>query len=211
MTSIFNCKAESKKTFVITYVDHPDIQFYNDILEKVYTELGFNVEFVPAPTKRGLRLLNDGIVDADTMRLNTTVQEYKNILTVSPAFKNISLALVCKKKIPCKTDIFSNEKSTIVANKRTLHAIKPALKTTSIKANIVINNKINNTLDIIRADRYYYAIFPVNPKFYETLINEFNVVIISSPSFSHVIHKLHQAMMPKIEKIITQHLTRLAQ
>ncbi|WP_417670733.1 hypothetical protein [Pseudoalteromonas tetraodonis] len=211
INSAFTCLAESKQTFVITHVDHPDIQFYNDILEKVYTELGFKVEFIPVPTKRGLILLNDGVVDADTIRLNATVKNYENILAITPAFENISLALVCKKQIPCQIDIFADEKSSILANNRSLYVIKPALKTPDIKANIVINNKINNTLNLIRADRYYYAILPVDPNFHQKLIKEFNVVIISSPSFSHVIHKKHKAMIPRIDKMIAQHLTRLTQ
>ena len=60
--------AELKKRFVISHASHPDIDHFNSILEKVYNELGFKVEFIPVPTKMGLMLVIAVIVDADSVR-----------------------------------------------------------------------------------------------------------------------------------------------
>jgi len=193
--------AQRSKSFLISHASHPDIDGINHLLAKIYQELGFKVEFIPTPTKRGLLLVSAGVVDADSVRSRKTIAAQPNLIRIDPSFNQVVQLLVCRKGIPCSGDILMDKNATILINSGAVNELTQK----HITANIVINEKFDIYLDLIRAGRYHYALYPTDNKNMLKLKQEFNVVEMSSSSFHHVVHKKHRALAPEIEKLLMKY------
>lgn len=79
--------------------------------------------------------------------------------------ENIALALVCNKGFRCHPDILANTNNTVVSS-RFFWAI---INTKGYRANPVFIERSIAILALLRADRYHYAIYPVNQQFQEEL------------------------------------------
>jgi hypothetical protein len=78
----FISSAQARKLFLLTHIVYPDLEDYTEFFIDIYTELGFKVGLIPTPSLRGLILLDDGVVDADVLRLNVVAEEYSNVIVV---------------------------------------------------------------------------------------------------------------------------------
>ncbi len=181
------------KKMIISHVSHPAIEPYNQLILSAYQRLGFTVEFIPVPAKRGLVLLNKGVVDADTLRIEESVTEYPNIILIQPAVKQLKMVLICNSGIPCSNAVFSDEFSSIL----TTRGISLSLPKT-IQADIVFNENLNTILELLRSKRYQYAIYAVDDELLTQLSAEFHTSNMTTPKFHHVINKSHQALIPEI-------------
>jgi len=193
--------AEQRKTFLISHASHPDIDGINDLLAKVYQELGFKVEFLPTPTKRGLLLVIAGVVDADSARGIKTIAAQSNLIRIDPPFNQVVQLLVCKTGIPCNKNVLFDKKTTILINSGAVNDLTQK----HISANLVINEKFDIYLDLIRTGRYHYAIYPTDKQNLEKLQQEFNLVELNTLTFHHVVHEKYSALVPEIEKLLMKY------
>lgn len=195
------CLANENKTpplkkFVISHVAHPKIDSLNILLADVYQQLGFKVEFIPVPSRRGLSLVNDGIVDGDSIRVQNNIKNYKNILIVKPSLLHIYIVLVCQKGIPCAENVLKDNKSQVMLGR----GAREIINEKGYSATFVLNEKQDIILELLRANRFHYALYNVNASYQKELQQEFNLVVIASPKYFHVINKKHLKMLPAIEK-----------
>ena len=193
--------AEKRKTFLISHASHPDIDGIHDLLAKVYQQLGFKVEFLPTPTKRGLLLVIAGVVDADSVRGIKGIAAQPNLIRIDPPFSQVVNLLVCKTGIPCKKDVLFDKNATILINRGAVNDLSQK----HIIANLVINEKFDIYLDLIRAGRYHYAIYPTDKQYLEKLQQEFNLVELNTSTYHHVVNKKHRALVPEIEKLLKKY------
>lgn len=193
--------ARQNKRLIISHASHPDIDHINDLLAKVYQELGFKVEFIPVPSKRGLLLVIAGVVDADSVRGIKAITAQQNLIRIDPPFNQVVNLLVCKTGIPCNKNVLFDENSTILTNSGAVNNFAQ----THISSNLVINEKLDIYLDLIRAGRYHYAIYPTAKQNLETLQQEFNLVELNTLTYHHVVHEKYSALVPEIEKLLNKY------
>jgi hypothetical protein len=86
--------AQSPKPFLLSHIAYPEHDDYAELFVEIYSELGFKVELIATPSLRGLILLNDGVVDADILRLSKIATKYPNVILVKPELKRVSLSLI---------------------------------------------------------------------------------------------------------------------
>jgi hypothetical protein len=91
----------SKLSFSLSFIDYPNVSEYVELIESIYTEIGFRVRLIPVPPSRGLILLNEGKVDADVVRLKASIMKLPNILIVNPAIQEAELSMICLKDTIC--------------------------------------------------------------------------------------------------------------
>ena len=197
----FMSLAQAPKPLLLTHIVYPGLNDYTQLFVDIYTELGFKVELIPTPSLRGLILLNDGVVDADVLRLNVIAEEYPNVIVVQPELKRVSLSLICTKGIPCNRGLLANKNISILANSRMLKLLTPG----EFKAIQVDNELFSSVISMLKADRYFYAIYVVDEVIKKHFEKDFQIVEIKKISISHVIHKKHIDLLPQIqEKIRTK-------
>lgn len=195
---------KNNKSFVISHVAHPKIGSINRIIEQVYTSLGFKVEFIPAPITRGLSLLNDGTVDADSIRIIDNVKNYKNILLIEPAILNLSVVIICKRGLPCSKEVLKDENASILLDRGNIQLIDR----NNIDANIILNEKSDITVKLLKAGRYDYAVYTVDRDYRVLLEQNFNLADLATPKFHHIINKKYRALIPQIERKLREALMK---
>lgn len=182
----------------MTHMKYPYIEDYTDLFEDIYAELGFKTTLIPTPHLRGLILLNQGVVDADVFRLANTAKNYPNIIIVQPALTRANVTLFCRKDVPCNRDILTDKSITMLVSEPTIKLLGPE----EFQARQSSHSSISNIPDMLKANRYAYALFLLDDLMVSQYENEFQLVSIKSVMVHHVIHKKHLALLPLIEEKI---------
>ena len=76
-------------------------QLAERFFSKVYAELGITPSFVYYPSKRGLRMVNRGYIDAEAGRFSSVGANYPNLIKVDQAVVNLHVGLFCLGKKTC--------------------------------------------------------------------------------------------------------------
>jgi len=69
---------------------------------KVYAEVGIKPEFVYYPSKRGLRMVNRGKIDAEAGRFEIVASRYSNLVKVDEAILTMHVGLYCFDNQDCR-------------------------------------------------------------------------------------------------------------
>ena len=197
--------ARAPKPFLLTQIVYPDTDDYSKLFIEIYTELGFQVELIPTPSLRGLILLNNDVVDADVLRLSLIATTYPNVIVVQPELQSASLSLICSKGVPCNQSILTNEKISILANSRMLALIDHG----EFKSVHVENELFSSVLNMLKADRYNYAIYVIDDVIEKHFDQDFQIIELKKVSINHVIHKKHIGLLPQIQEKIRSKLPEL--
>lgn len=198
----FSGLAKATGSFLISQVVYPDIEDYSDLIADVYTEMGFQVSIIPTPSTRGLILLDEGMVDADVVRALSVANQFTNVIIVQPALKVVDLNLVCVMGVPCNLRILKDESLNILANDRMIDLIGAD----NFKARKIDNELASNVSDMLKAQRYFYALFAMDETISRNFAQEFQLVRIMDLSVHHVIAKKHVDLLPLIEQKLRQKL-----
>ena len=160
------------------------------------------MSIIPTPAKRGIMLLNSGLVDADVIRLKPTIVKYSNVIVVEPTLGKGYLVLVCHKGIPCDLSVLQNKKVQINSHSGILNLFDVGV----LKAQIIISEMTTNILDMIEEGRAFYSLYTTDEPMLITLSLKFNHVKVKDVSGYHVINKKHAHLLPKIEQKLRQKL-----
>jgi hypothetical protein len=201
---VLSCQANSQPSpsqkIAISYVIYPQVEPYVDLIEEIYTELGFKVTMIPTPSTRGLVMLNEGRVDADVVRLKQTAKAYPQVILVEPALKNAKLVLLCIKDIICDQSALKDRKVVILSN----DGVDPYITDLNISARIENPQGTVNILDMLKAKRANYGFFLMDGK--TDFTQDFQMWEIKEISVYHVIHKKHADLLPLIQQKLFEKL-----
>ncbi|WP_462176536.1 hypothetical protein [Pseudoalteromonas gelatinilytica] len=89
---------------LLTYIDIPRIAPFKAFIEQVYNDLNIKTQMQATPSRRGVLLLNAGIVDGDIVRSKSNLKKFENVIVVEPSLGIINLVLLCRKSLPCDRD-----------------------------------------------------------------------------------------------------------
>jgi hypothetical protein len=156
------------------------------------------VELIPAPSLRGLILLNDGAVDADLVRLNSVAKTFPNVIVVQPELQRVSLSLICAKGVPCNRSVLTDKNISILANGRMFSLLDLG----ELKANQIDIELFSSVFSMIKAKRYLYAIYVVDELIKKQFDQDFQIIEIEQLSVNHIIHKKHVGLLPQIQEKI---------
>jgi hypothetical protein len=195
--------APKKPSFTISIggiSNHP----LQEMMSQIYGELGFDVSYINVPIKRGLLLLNEGKVDADLIRLKSTIETYPNVLMISVPIQFGSIALICKPDIPCQESVLYDQKATIVTHQGLLNN----LPNYSIHANLKTIEVWSSIVGMVQSGREQYAIITMNEANLENHKEHFNIYVLSELAAYHVVHKRHADLVSKIEEKIREGMNK---
>jgi hypothetical protein len=190
--------AQSSKPFLLTHIKYPELDDYCELFVEIYTELGFKVELISTPSLRGLILLNEGVVDSDVLRLDVIAKKYPNVIVVKPELKRVSLSLICVKGVPCHRDVLADENISVLANERMLALIDDG----EFKSIHVDNELFSSVVSMLRADRYYYAVYVIDEVIKKHFDQDFQIIELKKLSINHIIHKKNIRLLPQIQEKI---------
>ncbi|WP_205655686.1 hypothetical protein, partial [Alcanivorax sp. 24] len=125
-------------------------------MSDVYNDLNIKVQMQATPSRRGVLLLNAGIVDGDIVRSQSNMRKFENIIVVEPSLGVINLVLLCRKALPCDRDNLYNPNNRIMSSIGDIEILNEF----DIKAEIIHNEDLSHTLTMLKKGRVDYALYP---------------------------------------------------
>ncbi|MEG3766386.1 hypothetical protein [Alteromonas sp. 14N.309.X.WAT.G.H12] len=196
----------SERIYVIGYVSHPGVKsFYKEVVQEAYERLGLRVQFVEVSGERGLILLNEGLLDASTLRVESVLAPYKNIIAVQPPIAEANVNLYCRIQMICNENVLSDATKTVVTTRRLISVLMEARSDLVIKASTLRVEDLNRVIQLVSKGRYDYAIIASGtqeiPAFTTQGVNHVNLV---KGRAVHALYKQHSALADAISTSIQQ-------
>lgn len=206
IVSPYSFGAHEDKKYIIGYINHPRVNaFYKPLIQRAYEDIGITPVFEEVGGERGLRLLNEGMTDADVIRYEVVSQQDNNILIVQPALSQGVSYLLCMRKVRCDRSVIDNPDSAIAATTRFFDNMKATQK--ELTANIFEFDDFQHVISLLLNGRFNYAILPSdnseNEAFQRAGIEY--IPLVEHP-LVHVVHKKHAHLLDELSVAITKQL-----
>ncbi len=203
-------KAQHDDTnFVVGELNHPRVSsFYKPLIKRAYQDIGIEVTFEKVGRERGLRLLNEGMTDADITRYDVVSQPDNNIVIVPSALSHGTSFLLCIRGAECSKSIIQQPDKAIAVTTRfffNMHA-KPG----ELNANIFEFYDFHHVVNLLLNGRFDYAILPSDSS-EEAIFDQSGIEYIPlvEHELVHVIHKKHSHLIDQLSAAIAKQLQLL--
>ncbi|NOU49097.1 hypothetical protein HG263_00840 [Pseudoalteromonas sp. JBTF-M23] len=195
-----NVVKQENTPFVISYVEHKGIiHYYVPLLAKAYRKIGIEPTFELINDKRALKLLDQGVIDADTAKSLEFIDSYKNIIVVPTPISQIDVVLLCQPKLQCDLSVFKN-------SNRSLGLIAAKEFYTELLSDSTISliefSSFETLLKIFSQDKVDYAIVVFDDYTKDVLANYPNHFFIQQKIGYHLLHKKHRAIVEQLDEAI---------
>ena len=194
---------------LIGYVGHPRVvSHYNDIIARTYSKLGISVEFIEVGGERGLRLLDEGVTDADTVRYELVADEFSNFYILHPIIVKGATILLCMRNSLCESSVLSNPNIAIAATTR--FNVNVDQRGPAIFADIREYDRFDQVVNLLISGRYNYALLPTDFSNEATFKNlgarylivvEHNIVHVVNNKYLYLRDDLSKALSTVLEEV----------
>lgn len=192
----------AKDEFVISYVEHEGIiKYYVPLLKRAYQKIGIEPSFSLVNDQRALRLLDNGIIDADTAKSLETIDNYESILYLPTPISRIEVYFICQLGIPCDLDILTQaDLSLAVIGANEFYA--ELLQGSNI--NLVELTSFQVLMKVFDQGKVDAAIV-VFDAYTKTKLNQYeNHFRVQEKLGYHLLNKKHKALVKPLEKAISE-------
>lgn len=204
--------SELAKRFYIGHVDHPNVFILNTILQRSYQDIGIETEFIKMGAKRGIKLVNSGELDADSVRNKRVNTLFNNIIVIQPALVEVELLLLCDKTVRCDKAVLTEPS---LSNQNNELIIATALQLSTVRQwhqsveddNFYLLDDYKQFYSLIEKQRFKYALYDIQvDRNLDNIRNRFNTLVLGQFSAHHVINKKHQAIAQALSQSIQHNL-----
>lgn len=149
-----------KLTF--SYVRHPVIvKKLIPIIKETYARIGIEIELLPQPSKRNLKLVSSGLVDGEVAFTEALAHGYTNLLIIKPRLSQGKFVLLCRKPLACNQSVLADEDQTVVVTDTSLTRLQQ-LFSERLKVDFYPINEINKIPKLVFQKRFDYGIYILN-------------------------------------------------
>ncbi|MGO4892034.1 hypothetical protein [Flavobacterium sp. W21_SRS_FM6] len=214
LVTVLPCHADEQKRpkdMIFSYVEHPTmVNFLIPLIRASYKKLDIDTHFVPQPSNRNLRLVEDNKVDGDVGYMRIVLNDYKNLITVEPPVIMGIFTLLCQPHIPCTDEILADENQTLVVTSATQKGLEQGFKG-ELKTQFYTVNNISLIPEFISMKRFKYAIYPTSEKdLWRIKTADYQHVKLFESSLYHVLNKKYQFMADDISQALQLTLNEFA-
>ena len=196
-------------SFVIGELTHPRVQsFYKPLIARAYQDIGIQVTFEKVGGERGLRLLNEGVTDADVIRYDVVSQPDNNIIIVPPALSRGASFLLCIRGAKCNKSIMQQSDKAIAVTTRFFFNVHA--KPDELNASIYEFDDFRHVINLLLNGRFDYAILPSDYS-EEAIFKQAGIKYIPlvEHELVHVVHKKHSHLIEQLSAAISKQLQLL--
>lgn len=193
------------KKLLFTYIDIPHIAPFKQFMETVYDELNIKTQLQAVPSRRGVLLLNAGIVDGDIVRSKSNLSKFDDIIVVEPSLGTVNIVLICRKSETCNRTNLDDKNISIMSSMGDLELLKEF----NIQARVILNEDLNHILRMLKKGRVDNVLYPALEIDIHNLRKEFEVVVLRQMTVNTVVHKKHAGLVPELSHAIKAHLPSL--
>lgn len=152
--------------------------------------------FKVSNSPRSVEALNDGLFDADTGKILSSIKHHENIVYVPTPISTVGLYLICRNNVVCNETVLNDEDNMVISrfSKKMLTNIMPIK---AGMAQILSQQKINKMLNIGRVN--YSLIADDVSSGAQHFQNKYSVVLVSKESYFHILHKKNKDIIPQLD------------
>ncbi len=202
---IFSSNADEltdDKKFIISYVEHDSIiSYYVPLLKAAYKKIGISPEFIMVNDQRALKLLNKGLIDAETAKTDEALKDHTNILKIPTPISKIEIMLICQVELTCNLKALENPRKVLGVIGAMMFYQK-LLLIADIK--IVELSSFATLTQMFNQNKLDYMIMVFDSKDIPAKNSFNNKYLIGTKLGYHLLHKKHKNLLPKIEQAIKQ-------
>ncbi|GAC13890.1 hypothetical protein [Aliiglaciecola lipolytica] len=104
-TLTFSVKSEEYTINVVEALkEDPSLQKLKDFYTEIYKSINYSPTFVFYPSKRGLKMVNEGELDAEALRLDLVGAQFEQLVQVDEPIGTLRAGYFCIKKSDCAVD-----------------------------------------------------------------------------------------------------------
>lgn len=197
---------DNGQNFIVGELNHPRVtSFYKPLIQRAYRDIGIEVTFEKVGGERGLRLLNEGMTDADIIRYDVVSQPDNNIVIVRPALSHGASFLLCIRGAKCNKSVIQNPDKAIAVTTRFFFNMH--VNPDELSANIFEFDDFDHVISLLLNGRFDYAILPSD--YSEKAIFEqsgIEYIPLVEHELVHVIHKKHSHLLDRLSVAIDKQL-----
>ncbi|WP_158970921.1 hypothetical protein [Paraglaciecola sp. L3A3] len=196
-------KQERPTDMIFSYVEHPTmINYLIPLIKSSYQKLGIHTHFIPQPSNRNLRLVENNKIDGDVGYMRIVLGGYNNLITVEPPIVLGIFTLLCQPQIPCNIEVLADETVTLVSTSATQKGLEKGYKG-KLKAQFYPVNNISIIPEFISLKRFKYAIYPTSEKdLWRLNTADYQFVKLFDSALYHVLNKKYQFMADDVGKAL---------
>lgn len=180
-----------------TYKNHSGQEGLESFFIALYLPLSISPEFLYYPSKRGLQLVNQGMLDAEAGRFEMVAKSYSSLIKIDEPIRFFHSGYFCLEKESCRIG-----KSTVVAAQSGFQSAELFCRTNQLNCHLENNPHL---LARMLEKQIAQVFFSLNSEA-ELVLCSFNADTIyfapissfSYPSY-HYVHKRHVRLVPKLE------------
>ncbi|CAH9065548.1 hypothetical protein PSECIP111951_03387 [Pseudoalteromonas holothuriae] len=200
---IFLCTSVNAQTYTINASEALSYQLGKEkviyAMKAIYAPVSITPQLVFLPTKRGLKQVNEGILDAEAGRVDKAVTQYENLLKIPTPITKMRLSIYCLNKQDCKT----NSQAGILVIQGGIMAARLCNK-----LNLNCNRVMNDVSAFKALQKGHAPALITNDRFaLGTLCKSGLSQIYTKPltqiySIYHYVNKKHAELIPKLTQSI---------
>ncbi|MBV2129217.1 hypothetical protein [Arsukibacterium indicum] len=203
-----NAGTISSQTINLSYVSHPVVEtVLLPLIRSAYQNIRVEVKFTAVETERGLRLLQDGMVDGDVARTGQVLAKLDNVITVAK-LAELKLELHCRPGVQCKLNDLTDPEVLLFfpESARTLKELD--LQITAQKYHLRDWSQLIAMYDAGKVDRFLWISSSLDCA--SPVANTTVVAIPTAPiDLYHVIHASKLALLEPLKSAINNELELL--
>lgn len=191
-----------KSEYIISYAEHEGlVKYYVPLLKQAYRKIGIEPTFSLINDQRALRLLNNGVIDADTAKSLETINNYKSVLYLPTPISRIEVFFICQKNLRCDRSILGHKELSLAiigANEFYADLLKGS------KISLVELTSFEVLMKMFQQQKVDSAIV-VFDGYTKPRLKQFeNHYKIQEKLGYHLINKKHKAIIVPLEKAIAE-------
>jgi hypothetical protein len=192
----------------ISFVDHPQIQTYVEIVKRSYAKANINIVLHEVPQEQGLIAVNAGIADGDVARTSNSIGRYSNLITVGKPLLKSRTYLMCLKTVKCHIDLLTQPDSQILVTAGQLKGLPESIRG-KFRADAYVIDSFKKFDQLLKNAAVDYAILIyADGSQPEKVYQAYQGRPLYESDIYHVLHVKHQALAEKLAPHLNQEITQ---
>lgn len=153
------CAPPLPEVITLSYISHPFVENQMlPLMEKVYADIGIEVEFVLQPSQRNMYLASSGQTDGEVAYSELLINEHNNLVKVGESLVDSQFTLLCHDSVQCSVSVLSDSEVTLLITEASLGGVKHYYAE-SFEAKPYLISTLSNIPKLIEQKRLLYGIY----------------------------------------------------
>jgi ABC-type amino acid transport substrate-binding protein len=175
----------------------PAALFVQDLLEKAYSNIGYQVEYRNVPLARSFVEANSGRLDGLRARVGSVADKYPNLIKVPYKLFDFKLVMLADRRVCGACDLSQLSHVVVI---RGFKPFEDFIAKQDLKLNIIEVAGVQQALDILAAGRVQAAVLSdtnVPDSYYHLNYHWIKQTFAVLPDY-HYLHNKHEDLVPKL-------------